>query len=148
MNMTHHTQTPFQQQYRGRFIGILRWPQLDELWERVKASPEGWYIYFIGEAVPTSPVKIEMLYQFIDEVDKLLHRDHHHDYCGIVYADDKENPALIKIFDPNNLGATCGSSGKIVPPRWVLSRLAPQLIADDAPVPASRKRWWQNLFSP
>jgi hypothetical protein len=139
--------TAFQQKYRGRFVGILRWHQLDELWERVKTMPEGWYVYFIGEPVPTRPIKAENLYQFIDEVDKLLHRDHHHDYCGIVYVDDKENPTMIKIFDPNNLGYSCGSSGKIVPPRWLLSRLAPQVIEDDAPVPASRRRWWQQLFS-
>ncbi len=29
---------------------------------------------------------------------------------GIVYVDDPVAPSLIKIYDPNNLGSTCGSS--------------------------------------
>ena len=137
----------FQQHYQGRFTNMLRWPQLDQLWERIKAQPNGWYIYFIGESVPTAPVDATALNTFIQEVDKLLRQEHDFDYCGIVYADDKEMPAMVKIFDPNNLGATCGSSGTVVPPRWLLTRIPPQSIVDEAPTPANRKRWWQRLFS-
>jgi len=39
-----------------------------------------------------------------------LRADHHESYCGIVYADDLDKPRLIKIYDPNNLGSSCGSS--------------------------------------
>ena len=53
---------------------------------------------------------------------------------------------MIKIFDPNNLGAVCGSSGSVVPPRWLLTRIPPETIIDNAPTPANRKRWWQRLF--
>ncbi len=126
---------------------MLRWPQLVQLWDQVKAQPNGWYIYFVGETVPTVPVEAAALNKFIQEVDKLLHQEHDFDYCGIVYADDKKTPAMVKIFDPNNLGATCGSSGTVVPPRWLLTRIPPQSITDDAPTPANRKRWWQRLFS-
>lgn len=137
----------FRQHYKGKFINMLRWHQLDALWEQVKAQPNGWYVYFVGETVPTAPVETETLHQFLQEVDKLLRQEHNYDYCGIVYADDRETPAMIKIFDPNNLGAVCGSSGTTVPPRWVLTRIPPETIIDDAPTPANRKRWWQKLFS-
>jgi hypothetical protein len=137
----------FQEHYKGRFINMLRWHQLDDLWKQVKAQPDGWYIYFVGEAVPTMPVEIIQLNQFIEEIDQLLHKEHDYDYCGIVYADDKETPAMIKIFDPNNLGMVCGSSDTPVPPRWLLTRIPPETIVDDAPTPLNRKRWWQKLFS-
>jgi len=95
--------------------------------------------------VPTAPVDATELNRFIEEVDQLLRKEHDYDYCGIVYAD--ETPTMIKIFDPNNLGAVCGSSGTVVPPRWLLTRIQPEAIVDDAPTPANRKRWWQGLFS-
>ena len=136
-----------QQYYQGRFFNLLRWPQLDNLWQTVKAQPHGWYVYFIGEAVPTAPVAAEQLTQFIEEIDKLLREEHDYDYCGIVYVDNKENPTLIKIFDPNHLGASCGSSGTTILPRWLLSRIQPCAIRDNAPLPANRKRWWQRLWS-
>jgi len=136
----------FQQHYKGRFINMLRWHQLDELWDKLKAQPNGWYIYFVGETLPTTPVDAETLNQFIQEIDQLLHQDHNYSYCGIVYADDKETPSMIKIFDPNNLGAACGSSSSVIPPRWLLTRIPPEAIMDDAPTPANRKRWWHKLF--
>ena len=137
----------FQQHYTGRFINMLRWHQLEDLWETIKAQPHGWYIYFVGEPVPTTPVQHIELRQFIQEVDQLLRQEHDYDYCGIVYADDKETPAMIKIYDPHNLGAVCGSSGTTIPPRWLLTRIPPESIIDNAPTPNNRKRWWQQLFS-
>lgn len=38
-----------------------------------------------------------------------------------------------------------GSSAPI-PPRWVLSRTKPERIEDDAPLPVSRRSWWQRLL--
>lgn len=136
----------FQQHYKGRFINMLRWHQLDELWENVKAQANGWYIYFVGETIPSTPVETTVLNQFIQEVDKLLRTDHDYDYCGIVYVDDKETPLMIKIFDPNNLGAVCGTSGSVVPPRWLLTRIPPESIVDEAPTSVNHKYWWQRLF--
>ncbi len=137
----------FQQHYKGRFINMLRWPQLDYLWDKVKAQPNGWYIYFVGQTVPTAPVQTLELKLFIREIDKLLRKEHDYDYCGIVYTDDRETPSMVKIFDPNNLGAVCGGSGSVVLPRWLLTRIPPETIVDDGPTPANRKRWWHHLFS-
>ncbi|MCV6636321.1 hypothetical protein [Candidatus Albibeggiatoa sp. nov. NOAA] len=137
----------FKTMYNGSFTSALRWPQLDALWKQVKTQPTGWYIYCVGEPLPTQPAAPDHLFAFIQEVDKLLRQDHDYDYCGIVYADNMTQPSLIKIYDPNNLGASCGSSGQKVEPRWILSQIIPQQIHNDAPIPMNRKRWWSRLFA-
>ncbi len=140
-----HALSLFAQKYNGRFVSTLRWSQLDELWDSIRGLPEGWYVYFINEAVPHEPMQAEDLKVFIHEVNDLLRRDHDYDYCGIVYADSFDSPSIVKIYDPNNLGASCGSSGQKVHPRWLLSRVLPEEILDEAPTPMNRKRWWQRF---
>ena len=137
----------FTQRLNGRFFGIIRWQDLDALWLRVQVEAAGWYVSLTGEAVPEVPLTEDSLKRFVNEVNALLRREHDEDYCGIVYADDLEQPTFIKIYDPNNLGSSCGMHRGAYPPRWVLSRLCPARIADDAPLPNARKRWWQALFS-
>ncbi len=140
---------PFIEKYQGRLAGILRWEQLDELWQTIQSgSTHDWFIYHIGEPPPAIPCKQEKLHLFIDEIDKLLKHDHEHDYCGIVYTDSKDAPEFIKIYDPNNLGHVCGSSGAPPPlPGWILSKIQPiDLEAAIAP-PGNRRRWWQKIFS-
>jgi hypothetical protein len=136
----------FTARMNGSFQGMLQWRDLDALWSRVLAEPDGWYASLIGEAVPEAPLDAEALERFVAEVDGLLRLEHEYDYCGIVYADDPEQPSFIKIYDPHNLGSSCGCSGAKIPPRWVLSRIPPARIADDAPMPGSRRRWWERLF--
>ncbi|WP_353571018.1 hypothetical protein [Candidatus Albibeggiatoa sp. nov. BB20] len=137
----------FKTLYNGSFSSALRWPQLDALWEQVKIQPQYWYIYCVGESLPNQTATADTLLAFIQEIDKLLHQEHDYDYCGIVYADNLTQPSLIKIYDPSNLGASCGSSGQKVEPRWILSKIIPQQIQDDAPLPMNRKRWWSHLFT-
>jgi len=140
------TDSDFYRLYRGYFRGVLRWHQLDALWESIEKTPHGWYVYFINHPLPEEPLDAENLQQFLREVDSLLRAEHEHDYCGIVYTDSFEQPAMVKIFDPANLGASCGSSGEKIPPRWLLSRIKPLPIHDTAPLPGNRKRWWQRLL--
>ncbi len=130
----------------GRFVGILRWDDLERLWERLAAEPAGWYVYQVGEAPPAQPLEASNFRRFLAEVDTLLRQEHDEDYCGIVYADDRDQPTLVKIYDPNNLGASCGSSGRFIPPRWILSRQRPEAIEEPI-TPANRRRWWQRLFA-
>ncbi len=133
--------------FRGSFVAILRWPQLDEFWLRLKAQAEGWYVYAPGEAPPQETVSAEALCAFVDELDTLLRREHAESYCGVVYVDDPQQPAFIKIYDPNHLGSSCGSSGAPPPlPGWILSRLKPVDLPAALPPPANRRRWWQRLF--
>jgi hypothetical protein len=136
------------QTFRGTFSGVLRWHQLDALWQQVLIDPtENWYVYAVGEAPPTQSLSGDTLKKVIRELDELLHREHDEDYCGIVYTDNMVNPAYIKVFDPHNLGSTCGSSGNPPLPGWILSKLQPINLPAAMPQPGNRQRWWKNLFS-
>jgi len=137
----------YQQCFKGSFTSALHWSQLDELWQTLKQQSEGWHIYFVGKNLPEDTVDSEYLHHFLDEMDVLLRKEHPENYCGIVYSDSFKTPSLIKIFDPNNLGASCGSLGAVVSPRWILSRLPPEAIVDEAPIPMNRQRWWKSLFA-
>ena len=134
----------FHARLKGTFAGILQWQQLDELWARVK--PGLWYFYQLGEALPAAALSGDELTRRIDALNELLHREHDYHYCGIVYADDVENPTLIKVYDPNNMGSSCSRDATPSPPGWILSTEPPVLIETHAPTPNNRKRWWQ-LFS-
>ena len=146
-------QTALQQQddyldaFRGRFTSLMRWHDLDAFWDKLKEQvDDGWYIYHVGDVPPESPVNRDKLMAFIDEIDKLLHKEHEEDYCGIVYTDDKTHPSYIKIFDPNNLGVSCGYSEKPPLPGWILSRIPPIELEEALYPAASRRRWWQRIF--
>ena len=132
--------------FRGGFSGILRWPQLDALWETIRQQPEGWYVYAVGEPPPLATLKADDLVTFIDEIDQLLRREHDYDYCGIVYADNPQQPDFVKIFDPNNLGVSCGYSDNPPLPGWILSKIPPLDLPNALPAPGNRRRWWQRLF--
>ena len=104
-------EAPFLRAFRGSFTSALRWHQLDALWERVRErAGERWYIYAVGEEPPIEPADADRVKAFVTEVDRLLRDEHKEDYCGIVYADDLQAPDFIKIYDPNNLGVSCGYS--------------------------------------
>jgi hypothetical protein len=138
---------PFYIAYRGHFFGILRWHQLDTLWEQLnKDQQDDWYLYAVGEQPPTETASVDALQHFIQEIDLLLRREHDEDYCGVVYADSYEETTFIKIFDPNNLGTSCGSSGIAPLPSWILSKIKPINLPSAFPQPANRKRWWKSLF--
>ena len=137
----------FKTAFNGTFYSLMSWAQLDEFWLRVDPGL-GWHLYAIGEPLPALASSPSEVSRFIQEIDVMLHREHDETYCGIVYADDLENPRMIKIFDPNNLGSSCGS-GKTPPPLpgWVMSVIPPTEMQPRGVIPANRKRWWQSLFS-
>lgn len=136
--------TAFHHHYQRYFTGILQWSQLDDLWERVKAYPQDWFIYVTTESPPTLPVDTETLFRFIETTDRFLRQTHEHDYCGIVYTNDRTMPTMIKIFDPYHLGASCGSCGTVIMPRWVLTKIPPQPLEIPTSLP---QHWWQRFFS-
>jgi hypothetical protein len=136
----------FASRMNGRFYGVLQWSDLDKLWDKVRAEPEGWYASLTGEAPPLVTMTVAELNKFLPEIDSLLRREHDYDYCGVVYVDEPAQPTLIKIFDPHNMGTGCRVGGEPIPPLWVLSRIQPTLMLNDAPLSNSRRRWWQGLF--
>lgn len=147
MSHTAAAESPFLVSFKGTFYGVLRWPQLDALWETLRDDAAGgWFIYAVGTEPPTETAGPEQLREFITEIDALLRREHDEDYCGIVYTDSFEQPGFVKIFDPNNLGVSCGYSDNPPLPGWILSKIPP--IDLKAPsLPGNRRRWWQRLFS-
>ncbi len=145
--MHEQTGSDYLSAFRGSFTSALRWHHLDALWERLRSDPTGWYLYAIGQPPPSEPASAEAFEAFIVEIDKLLRTDHDEDYCGIVYADDLQHPAFVKIYDPHNLGVSCGFSDNPPLPGWVLSKIPPVEVKSHHPLPNNRKRWWQRLFS-
>jgi Aspartate/tyrosine/aromatic aminotransferase len=133
--------------FRGSFTSTLRWHQFDALWDHLRLLADGrWYVYAVGEDVPERPISASEYLEFLDEVAVLLREEHDEDYCGIVYADDLQHPSFVKIYDPNNLGVSCGYSDNPPLPGWVVSRLAPVDLPTRQPLPKNRRRWWQRLF--
>ena len=143
-----NTSPVFVDAFRGSFTSMMRWPHLDDFWELLnQQADDNWYIYAVGEQPPEEPVSKDILLNFIKEIDILLHQEHDEDYCGIVYADDKTSPSFIKIFDPNNLGVSCGFSDNPPLPGWILSKIQPVELETALNPPGNRRRWWKRLFA-
>lgn len=141
-------QVDFRDAFKGSFSGVLRWEQLDELWQRLRDDAAGdWYLYAVGETPPSEALSKYDVIQFIEQVDELLRKEHQEQYCGIVYVDDVNAPSFVKIFDPNNLGVCCGYSDSPPLPGWILSKLPPVDLQGPMPQPGNRRRWWQRLFA-
>lgn len=133
--------------FKGRFTSTMRWQDLDDFWQLLKSvADDSWYIYAVGEVPPETTVGKEHLLAFIENIDVLLRKDHDEEYCGIVYVDNKQSPEFIKIFDPNNLGVSCGFSEKPPLPGWILSRIQPVELEAAMYPPKNRRRWWQRIF--
>lgn len=142
----NQNQDEFHRQMTGLLFSLLSWKQLDEFWAKVDRNA-GWHLYAVGEETPSLPSSADQVEKFIVEVDALLRRDHHENYCGIVYADNLDNPTFIKIYDPNHLGSSCGSSKNPPLPGWIVSLVPPAELHLKHALPANRKRWWQGLFA-
>jgi hypothetical protein len=138
--------TEFDRHYNGLLYSVMRWDQLSVFWDKLDAGA-GWYLYAVGQDVPVEPAPAEQVKKFMRELDELLRREHHEDYCAIVYADDLASPNFVKIYDPNHLGSSCGSSAtkSSVLPGWLMCKTPPRELHMTAPVTGQRKRWWQAL---
>ena len=146
-NMETTQTSPFLHAFHGSFANMLRWHQLDALWDTLRQQADaGWYAYAIGETPPDTALPPAELESFLNEIDVLLRKEHNEDYCGIVYVDNPASPRMVKIYDPGNLGVVCGFSEAPPLPGWILSLEPPcDLPAAIAP-PANRRRWWQQLW--
>ena len=145
--VVNEIKSDFEIAFKAKFFGILRWHQLDDLWLKLReAKDAGWYVYAVGEEPPTEISNSSEVEVFIEEMDVLLRREHDEDYCGIVYANDTQNPSFIKVFDPNNIGTSC-SVGQDAPlPGWIISKIPPINLPEAMKPTANRRRWWQKMF--
>ena len=141
-------QDEFLSRLHGLLYSLLSWQQLTNFWAKVDRNA-GWYLYAVGEEVPAQPASPDQVEKFIAEIDALLRRDHHENYCGIVYADNLEQPSFVKIYDPNHLGSSCGSSAtkSSILPGWLMSRTPPRALEIRGVVTGQRKRWWQSFLA-
>ncbi|MDQ1362452.1 MAG: hypothetical protein QG652_312 [Pseudomonadota bacterium] len=138
---------PYVAAFRGRFSSLLRWDDLTVFWNTLRSqADDSWYIYHVGDEVPVSTTGKDQLLKFITEMDALLRAEHDEDYCAIVYADDHQHPAFIKIFDPHNLGVSCGYSENPPLPGWVMSKMPPINLENALRPSNNRRRWWQKIF--
>lgn len=137
----------FNQKLNGLLFGIMRWSEWDKLVVRLRLDhTKQWYLSAAGADVPKEPASPAMLGKFLSEIDVLLKSQYEQDYLGIVYVDNVATPSLIKIYDPDNLGSACGTSGSKVEPGWVISQDRPDSeFGNRAATPANRKRWWNAL---
>lgn len=137
----------FHERYTGRFWSVMSWNQLTVFWARIDPAA-GWYVYAVGETPPDAPAAPAIVNEFITRIDALLREDHRESYCGIVYADNLDAPQFIKIYDPNNLGSSCGSSKNPPLPGWLMSRIPPEDLKPGRQLPEGRRRWWQAFIRP
>ncbi len=148
MSQPQHYSDPYVERFKtGRFESLMRWEQLATFWDTLRPQvDDSWYIYAVGEDAPQTTSSKQQVLTFIDEIDQLLRREHDEDYCGIVYADNHHNPDFIKIFDPHNLGVSCGFSENPPLPGWVMSKMPPVNLETALKPANNRRRWWQKLF--
>lgn len=135
----------FIERYRGNFTGILRWSDFDALWTLLAGqAAASWFVYRVGETPPVTSAAPEAWQQFLADTARLLKDRHKEDYCGVVYVDVRNDPGMVKIFDPDNLGMVCGFSDQPPLPGWVLSKSPPQdLVLAMRPEP---RPWWRRLW--
>lgn len=132
---------------KGQLFGVMTWAQWDALQDTLKKDGGPWYVYFVQSTPPTEPVSGMAFDEILAGINALLRKEHRESYFGIAYADNLQAPNLIKIYDPNHLGSSCGSSGSVVPPGWVISKWPPVAITGQTITPENRKRWWHSLIS-
>ena len=140
--------TSFMNTLNGPLSGLMQWQQWENLLATITASNDGrWYFYDVGETPPEEPLETTQLPKFLTAIDKLIREEHQESFLGIVYADNPDQPSLIRIYDPNSLGSVCGSSQMRVLPGWVISRYPPVDLQAEFPKPGNRRRWWKQLFA-
>jgi hypothetical protein len=121
-------QTKYWQSFQGYFSGVLKWEDMDRLWALLKAGPEGWFVFDTRQPCPDEPLEPDAFIVFLADSEVYLRARHEYGYCGFIYVDNLEDPAFIKLFDPKRMGSSCGCSGELILPRWIISRIAPEAL--------------------
>lgn len=133
-------ETAFWQAWQGSFQGMLNWHDFDALLQVLRQSGGTWYVWDLAGAVPEAAVAPAGMAAALDTVREMNAPMRARSYCGTIYVDDPAAPAFVKAFDPHQMGATCGSSGERIMPRFVFSRLRPDPLPEpSAEVPV---RFW------
>lgn len=129
--------TPFWNQFRGKFSGVLKWHDMDTLWAELKSTPANWYVYNPVSQAPVTVLGEQDFLDFLNEAVRLINQRRNKPNCGLIYVDDFQQPTYIKIFDPANMGSSCSCSTSIPMPRWIVSKLAPDTLPPSSPAKKS-----------
>ncbi|CAB9543292.1 hypothetical protein [uncultured Gammaproteobacteria bacterium] len=133
-------------QFQDRFIGIMQWEDCHALFEKLSNNPNDWYLYNTSKVVPKTVVNANDFLNAINNIKKVIKSEHQERYCGIVYTNDLNNPDFVKIFHPNNLGKSCGSSENPPIPQWLLSKIKPIDIIKRFDLPSEKKGFISKYF--
>ena len=121
--------TPWWRAYQGRFAGFPTWPMSDRFWPVLAASGGAWFIFDLDSGVlPEAPATGGEFAALLAEAEAMYAPARERSFAGVVFADDAQAPGFVKLFDPWKMGASCGSSGERILPRWVLSRMRPDAL--------------------
>ncbi len=126
--------TDYWNRFQGQFFGVLRWNDMETLWQSLHASPENWYVYPVSDAAPDAFAGKQDFAQFLDAAEAVINKRRDRPSCGSIYVDDMREPAYIKIFDPEKMGTSCSCSSDPVLPRWIVSRMKPDSLPPPQPL--------------
>ncbi len=129
--------TDFWQAYQRDFQGLLHWPDVEAFWQLLAATPQGWYLFDPTSTAPDTPIDTKQFPAILTEIKTLIHSGRKTSHCFALFTDDRLSPNFVKIFDPANLGATCGSSGTRTLPHWTLSRTQPDTLPQEPVTPVN-----------
>ena len=126
--------TPFWRAYQARASGLLIWDDIDALWPQLTAQPTGWHVYDLKTTPPEAPLPEAEFTGFLPQAQALVNARRDRSHSGAIYIDNRDTPSFIKIFDPTNMGTSCGGDHDMIFPRFILSKLKPD------PRPAPEKK--------
>lgn len=141
------TSPDFQTLYSGYTKGVLRWPRYDQLIAWLREHNNGWYIYQTDTSPPETPATAEELIDFLDTIGEHFRALHGQPYCGYVYVDDFDQPNIIKIYHPKNMGSSCSAGGKFIP-AIILTQVPPDNVSpqmDEATANSPLGGWLSNI---
>ncbi len=139
--------TPFWNAYRGRFSGILTWPDFDALWEKLANAPGGWFVFDPEGAAPDAALGDEAFQDVLKEARALVEqRRASEGHCGAVYVDNREAPSFVKVFDPLHMGSSCSIGTAPILPRMIFSHMRPDPLPAEPAVPEGKGGLLQRLM--
>ena len=113
----------FAERYWGHFGACLRWTDAEALAGRVAAQPGPWYwAEPENDGVPVHTLDADAAAARFREHVAEMQRLKKGAYCNLIFADNSEEPGLIKLFHPRRSGDACRVGGDPIPPWGVLSR--------------------------
>ena len=132
--------------YQGRFVGIMQWDDCNALLQKLIEKPQDWFLYNTLEKVPKDVCPEDFFISELTSIKKIITDEHQERYCGIVYVDDVEMPSFVKIFHPNNLGKSCGSSEHPPIPQWLLSKIKPVDVVKEFGPPEEESGFFSKIL--